>query len=356
MSYADVQIVVAVHDLRRQVGRAVASVLQSAPPRTEVLVVAHDLAPECVESLVPERLRPAVRVIEHRDGIRSPSGTFNAGLAAARADYVGLLGSDDSYQPGAVASWLAIGRRANADAVLARVEYSAGALVRTPPARPLRRHRLDLVKDRLSYRSAPLGLVRRAAIDELGLGFTPGLATGEDLAFTVRLWSGGRTLELARRSPAYVIGDDAPLRVTFTARTVSDELACVLDVLDQPWFPQLPVTARRSVCTKMLRIHVFGAVYHRRDGVTWPDEDREALALVAGRLVDEVPTLVRALSSADRTLLALVRDARSPASALTRAGVDRRRHGRPSTVVTPDVRGLLAVDGPLRTMVASALW
>lgn len=85
-----------------------------------------------------------------------------------------------------------------ADAVLARIESADGTLTRTPPARPRRRHRLDPVRDRLAYRSAPLGLLRRATIERLGLRFPTGLSTGEDLPFTTRLWTAG---PVCRRPP-----------------------------------------------------------------------------------------------------------------------------------------------------------
>ncbi|WP_354002670.1 glycosyltransferase [Occultella kanbiaonis] len=81
--------------------------------------------------------RDQVRFLEHHDEFRSASGPFNAGMDAATAPYVCIMGSDDTLMPGALSSWFWRAERSGADAVMARLELGGDRrLVRTPPTRP----------------------------------------------------------------------------------------------------------------------------------------------------------------------------------------------------------------------------
>lgn len=190
-----VDVVIAVHTAQRPIARAVSSALAS-PVRVRVTVVAHNLDPALIEdNLAGVAVPPgsSVRVLAFTDTTRSPAGPFNHGLDAAQAPYAAVMGSDDRLAPGAIASWLALARRTGAAAVVARLatahpDGAVAAVVPTPPTRPWRTTMLDGVRDRLSYRSAPLGLLDRAALERLGLRFTLGHEVGEDVAFVTRLW------------------------------------------------------------------------------------------------------------------------------------------------------------------------
>src|SRR5699024_12384833 len=131
-------------------------------------------------------------------------------------DYIAIMGSDDVLQPGASSSWYWLARRHRAEAVIARLER-AGRVVPTPPTRPLRRTRLDGVKDRLCYRSAPLGLVSREVVTRLGLRLGEEVAVGDDGGLGARLWFHARGV-FDRRGPACVIGEGAAERGTHAPR------------------------------------------------------------------------------------------------------------------------------------------
>ena len=105
--------------------------------------------------------------------------------------------------------------------MVTRLRHAAGPVVPTPPVRPGRTRRLDGTRDRLSYRSAPLGLVRREAFPSLRL--TEGAPVGGDIAFVLALWFSGRSISYDRTGPAYVIGADAVDRVTFRPKPVAEE-------------------------------------------------------------------------------------------------------------------------------------
>lgn len=350
-----VDVVVAVHQDNRPVERAVASALADAPEGTRVVVVCHHVPPQAIRRRLPDALLDRVELVPFEDGVASAAGPFNAGLARSRAAYVSIMGSDDFLRPGALRAWLALAEDTGTHAVLARVEHQDGRLVRTPPTRlGRRRQRLDLVKDRLAYRTAPLGLLRRATLEEHDVRLEPGLPTGEDLGFGVRLWALGNTV-YAAAAPAYVVGADAVQRVTLTTRPVRADLECCVRLVSAPWFERLAEPQRRAVVVKLVRVHAFGAIANRRSLASWAAEDRADLSACVSRVLAASPAARRHLSLAEERLLAAALDPASPDARLRALSDRRARHGRWDTVATRDPRGLLSAQGPGRLMAASAL-
>lgn len=367
----EIDVVIAVHTAQRPVARAVASALAAAAPArpatgapvpVRVTVVAHNIDPASITANLAAVLVPpwaSVRVLEFTDDTRSPAGPFNHGLDAAQAPYVAVMGSDDRLAPGAIASWVSLARRTGAAAVIARLakahpDGSVVAVVPTPPARPLRSVGLDGVRDRLAYRSAPLGLIDRSALERLGLRFTLGHEVGEDVAFVTRLWFSGEQIAFDRRGPAYLIQDDAGDRITAIARPVPAELSFLVDLVGQGWFAALPIAARRSAAVKFLRIHVFGLLLNRT-AQFWTPDQRAALSDVANLVLRSAPGCERVLSRADLAVLRAVADPASGVEQLVALAHERRRHGRPATVLTGDLRRIAAREAPLRLMAASIM-
>ncbi len=308
----DVDVIVAVHDLRREFVRAVGSALGGeggaddggcpvggvgradddgggragagdprSGARVRVTVVAHNLEASVVDAaldaggLAEARRDGRVRVIELADGVPSPAGPFTLGLDRAEAMYVSIMGSDDRLEPGALAAWWRIAEARGSAAVLAPMRLDTGRLIRNPVPRPFAGRwwpaPLDPVRDRLAPRSAPLGLLRREVVERLGLRLTPGLRTGEDIGFSARLWFSGERLDLDRTAPVYVIGTDAAERVSAGAKPVEVELAAVRLLRDEPWVEALGPAQRRALAVAMLRVHVLGAVARRGARGDWAD-------------------------------------------------------------------------------------
>ena len=371
-----VEVIIAVHDLRRRVDRAVASILRQGDG-VSALVVCHNLDADAVrDSLGDLGRQDRVSFLAHHDALASPSGPFNAGIRRSSAQWVSIMGSDDELADGAVAAWLAAAEP-DTDAVIPRlVRGEARNLVRSPPARPLRRGRgVDAVKDRLSYRSAPLGLVRRASVAHLQLELEEGARNGGDLPFATDLWFGGRIVS-ALDGPPYIEHADAPVRVTHVAKPVAEELAPVERLVASPSLIGRPRAEREAIAVKLFRRNVKGAVLKRDGGHGLTAPDLVALARVCSDLVACAPRLPRILSRADARLLALLRAQEDPAGALGTAGAS----SAPADVAAADVAAdvavafhatehlrsagvLLAADprmtwhreAPLRYMTASAL-
>ncbi|WP_069385644.1 glycosyltransferase family A protein [Cellulosimicrobium cellulans] len=351
MTALDVDVVIAVHSPERCVERAVGSVLYGTSSPVRVTVVAHDLDPAVVVGRLGGLARDArVRVVGFVDGVRSPAGPFNHGLDLASAAYTSVLGSDDLLEPGAVDSWLARARRDDADVVVARQRHGGGRPIRTPVTRPWRTRSLDAVRDRLAYRSAPLGLVSRSRFG--GLRFTSGVAVGEDVAYVAELWFGGARVSLDR-GPAYVVMDDAADRTTMEARSVDAELAYLDVALDVA--SGLDAAQRTALATKLLRVHVFGVVHNRPEPSFWQMDARRDLAIAAAKILEAAPDAAAPLSRADHELLRAITDAAVPVGTLLQAASARRRFGRPATLVPADLRRLFHREAPPRFMAASVL-
>ncbi|MBT1003035.1 glycosyltransferase family 2 protein [Paenarthrobacter sp. DKR-5] len=355
-----VDVVIAVHNAARPVRRAVESVFAAglAPGRdggVRVSVVCHNVPVEEIRALFPSPLAEQVRFLSCADGIPSPAGPFNTGLAAADAEYVSIMGSDDTLEPGALADWLEVARCCTSDAVIAPQRHAGGAKVRTPPVRVGRRRHLDPVKDRLSYRTAPLGLVRTAEIRRQGLAFSAGRRSGEDQEFSSKLWFGGGRIDYARGAGRYVVGADAADRITSARRPVAEDLGFATDLVAGEWFRHLPQRARTAIVTKILRVHVFGMVLARAGGDGWSAADRQALAEAAGALTAAAPGARRLLSVADNRLLQSILDPGSPEAVLVRRAHERRRFGRPATVFAAGLTAQFNPEAPLRFIAASAL-
>lgn len=348
-----VDLIIAVHDPSRPLQRAVDSV--TGTPGVTVTVVCHNISRDEIAATLTGEALDAVRLLELSDGIRSAAGPFNHGIAASRATYVSIMGSDDYLEPGALAAWTAQADRESLTALIAPERHASGRPVRTPPVRPFRRGLLDGVKDRLAYRTAPLGLVRREAVGRLGLEFAPGLATGDDQAFSAKLWFSGEAVAYAHRAPRYVVGDDAEQRVTLAPRALSDELRFVDELLGDPWFARLSPAPRTALAIKLTRVHVFSAASRLSDRDEWTEPDRRYLTGLLRRLESAAPGFARPLSIADRRLLDALAAGGARGGDIRALCAARRRFGRPSTLVARDLRGQLAVEGPLRFAVASAL-
>lgn len=347
-----VDVVIPVHEVSRPIERAVASVLRNDVP-LRVTVVAHDLDSDAVRARLGALADdPRVRLTEHRDGLRRPAGPFNHGLDLATAAFVSVMGSDDELEPHAIDSWHRRAVRDGAEAVIPLLAHAGGRPVPTPPTRPLRVRRLALTKDRLSYRSAPLGLVSRSRFSDLRFDTT--VATGEDIGYVTTVWSRATRVSFDRRGPAYLVHSDADTRTSTTTRPVTADLGFIDPLLASDDFRALSAAARASVVVKILRINVIGAVHNRR-AAAWPDDDRASLARAVGVLRAAAPAAEQPLSLVDRRILDLAADEGSATASLLAQTSRRTSRLAPESLVARSLTGTLHREGPLRMAAASVL-
>ena len=323
-----VDVVIAAHDPGRRVDRAVSSVLDGTTTAVRVTVVAHGIpATAFHDQLAAQRDDRRLRVVEFADGVPSPAGPFRHGLDLADGDFVSIMGSDDFLEPGAIDAWAAHAHRHHTDYLIAGLRDQGGAVWRDPLTRPLRRLRLDPVRDRLDYRAAPLGLIRRAFLDRIGIGLTEGLATGEDIELGLALVNLDGRVDVAAGQPSYVIGADAPQRVTLLSRAAAAEFEALVLLTGRAWIGRLDRRRRRAIAIKLWRMNVIPAMLLRPDPAHWTHEDLGALGSIADWLASLSPVAARSLS---RTEAALADAAGRRNEAAIAAAVAFARAARPA--------------------------
>ncbi|MER3388729.1 MAG: glycosyltransferase family A protein [Microcella sp.] len=356
-----VEVIVPVHDRGRPLARAVQSVATSGlrwGEQVVVTVVAHNLPLDAVHGMLAELpVEAVVEVLECADGLPSPAGPRTLALERSRARYVSFLDSDDWFEPGALAHWLRLAERHSLAAVIAPERHASGRAVLNPPVRALHAGALHPRRDRLPYRTALRGLLQREAILEEGLRFSEGVTNGSDQPVSLGLWFSGRPVRFASRAPAYVLGDDAPSRVTRTPQPLDAEVAASAQLLRGGRLRSLALRDRQLVATKMVRIHLLPGLALRTPDVA---DDRAAheCALAAEFLHlarDAAPGLERSLSRTDESLVELLLATELDLESVRGLLTQRRRFTRPSTLLTRRAGDALRRDAPLRLAAASAL-
>lgn len=344
----EVDVIIAVHDAARPIERAVASVLTSASVH-RAIVVCHDL--EAVQirqrlGVLADDVR--VTILEFRDGVQSPAGPFNHGLAHSEAAYVAVMGSDDTVTDGAFDAWVAAAVDSAAHMVIAPIRLAGGSRVPTPPTQ--RRRGLQGARDRLAFRAAPLGIISRERFGTLR--FTEGVPTGEDLAYSTHIWFSDAVIVRAEAPAYYVIHDDN-VRVTFSRRPVSEDIRAVGQLLDLEETHALSARDRRALAVKLWRVNLFGAVHYRAG--RWGQGDRVAAAQLAQRISDFSPESIAVLSRAEGRLRTAILDSTSPDTRVDELSQQRRRFLSVGALVPVRLSALFAHDAPLRFSAATWL-
>lgn len=108
--------ILAAFKARDTIERAIDSALAQTGVSAEVIVI-DDCSPDDTAEIVNAYTDPRVRLIQLEKN-RGPGGARNAGLAAARGDWIVILDSDDAISPGRTARMIAQAKRAGAQIVV----------------------------------------------------------------------------------------------------------------------------------------------------------------------------------------------------------------------------------------------
>jgi hypothetical protein len=351
-----VDVVIACHDPARPIERAVRSVLADPgpPDAVRVTVVAHGIPGAPLADRLSE-VEGWWRVEEFADGIRSPAGPFNHGLALAEGEYCAVMGSDDFLEPGTMTRWIDHARREQPDALIGAIRIDGFPVMPNPLARVGRTRRLDAAKDRLFYRTAPLGLIRTATMRDMSLRMTEGVRVGEDFEFGIRLFAEASRLDFAAGSPCYVIGVDAAERTTHARLSVEETFAPIVRLLDAGIVRRLTPAHRLALAVKLVRVSVIGYARSRPRESDWDGEDEVVyLADLLARLVALAPRVLAPFNIQDRRVLDALRpgaDVRRVVAAVARAAAAGRRE----RWLTPDLVHSFARESTLRRYVLYVL-
>jgi glycosyltransferase involved in cell wall biosynthesis len=184
----EISVVLATYNRRHSLPRAIASVQGQGGTRFE-LVIVDDASSDGTLAYLATLADPRIRVITC-DRNRGPSAARNSGLAAARADIVAFLDSDDTYRPGRLAAPLAAfaadtGLVATLSAAVKHDRSGARdacvpAVKLAPPA-----FEWALICDLVPVEATSITVRRQAAL--AAGGFCESLRLTEDREFLIRL-------------------------------------------------------------------------------------------------------------------------------------------------------------------------
>lgn len=357
-----IEVVIPVHDVERPIERGIRSVLDQQSGLAAlgvdlgVTVVWHNL-PSGTDGTLPSDLDVHQHVSQLRfsDGVKSAAGPRNFALAQSQAKYLSFLDSDDYLEAGSLEAWWAAAEANNAAAVVAPLRTPEGSILASPRIRPSKPLVLDAVRDGLAYRTVPYGLLRRAALEAIGFRYAEGLRTGEDIEAALRLWFRSDVVCYPYGAPAYHQTDDSgDSRVTSSLAPLGDEFQWLERLMGYDWLQKAPLSQRRAIALKLLRVHGIGALLRRADyqplpgtGPVWNAKERQYWSAMTDRLFRFAGGGLPALSRRDA---ALTREAAMAGdiSELRTAVAHHQSAGRKGDLLTESPFAVFARDSVLR--------
>lgn len=283
MSDKEVELIVRFHDLSRSdlLQRCFSSVLKE--PAVGIVLVLHNLELSQLNFDLPEK----VKVVELSGKYGQPGAASNAGLRETTAQWVGILDSDDYYQPGAISTMLSRAKKDRANGIIAPLQKQGKRNRSLLPT--LKNSSLSPVKDGLFYQTAPLGLFSRELIAFGEAPFLEQVVTGEDIRVTARMWTApGARISYYPKDPAYVVCNDAADR-TSKPRTIVEMGAAWEEIWQTPFVKRWNQQTRHALAVKIARTHVLDAIRQRPEVKDWNEQDLVWMREYLTRLRSEDP-------------------------------------------------------------------
>lgn len=267
MSDTEVQLIVRFHDLSRSelLKRCFSSVLKE--PAVGIVLVLHNLLSSQLSFEIPDK----VKVVELSGKYGQPGAASNAGLRETTAQWVGILDSDDYYQPGAISTMLSRAKKDGANGVIAPLQHPGKTNFWFLPT--LKKSALSPVKDGLFYRTAPHGIFHKHLMTLDEDPFLENVATGEDMRVTARMWTApGARISYYPKDPAYVLSNDASDRAS-KPRAIAEMGAAWEEIWQTLFVQRWNQQTRHALAVKIARIHVLGAILQRPEVKDWDEKD-----------------------------------------------------------------------------------
>ena len=119
-----ITVIIPLYNHERFIRQAIDSVFQQTYPNIELIVIddgSTDRSADVAEAAIHQQQTRMARLIRQKN--RGPHEAMNAGLAAAKGDFLTFLNSDDFYHPERLSTCLAEMEKSNADCSLSYVHY-----------------------------------------------------------------------------------------------------------------------------------------------------------------------------------------------------------------------------------------
>ncbi|MGC5796068.1 glycosyltransferase family 2 protein [Sphingomonas sp. NFX23] len=198
-------VVVPLYDKATTILATLASVCAQTWPATEIVVV-DDGSRDGGDVLVAALDEPRIRLIRQANG--GPAAARNAGVGAARGDWVALIDGDDLWHGEHLATLAAVIAAVPDSALVATASrmIAPGDAVPDLPRHPVTSRRIDFFRDYgPDLLNASSAAVRRDVW--LKVGGMPPVPSGEDMAFWITLAVDHAMAVSDRPTSCYVRGD-----------------------------------------------------------------------------------------------------------------------------------------------------
>lgn len=210
---ADLSVVIPLHDKAPFIARTLASIEAQRPAPAEVVVIDDGSNDESAALVAHIAARSPLTIRLIRQDNRGVSAARNAGMRAARRDWIAFLDADDAYLPGALAAFERARRAVPGAEVIFGEVCHAGQ--DTSPATALSEAPVLFLSDYFAHLvgggpeiTASAVMIRRGALIRAG-GFPEGVTVGEDSDTWFRLGCEARFAYLPAPVARYHIEDGA---------------------------------------------------------------------------------------------------------------------------------------------------
>ena len=266
-----VSVVIAAYEAATFVSRAIASALNQAGVTLEVIVVddaSSDSTTDVVEGLRLQDRR--VRLVRRRQN-GGPSAARNAGISAARGDWIAILDADDVFAPKRLIRLLALAREQQVDLIADNVCYYDWHTKLTSPAQATLGvpHRVVSAATFVEHARPYTGsldwglfkpMVQRAFLLRHGIKYAEYSRHGEDFLFVFDcLLAGGHYIVSEEAGYLYTLRGSGLSRTTvdyFSMARQSLELLKRPDVVGDALL-QLNLRARVGAVRRLARQRLF---------------------------------------------------------------------------------------------------
>lgn len=255
-------IVISAHDPSRPVQRAVDSVLACA--QAKALVVAHNLEPSALGLQADSRLE----IMRVDGGKGFPGVPYNAGCSKVSTPYIGILASDDYFSPGALDALIMRIENDNADCVIVPLHFQGKRNI--SPLRTFRSRNLSANRDRLFYRTAPLGIFR-TEFYKSAVPLEEDLNTGEDMSTSAYLWTQAKRISYYKEDPSYFVTDEAETRASAGNYSLNTAGEGWLRVWKQPFVQNWNKSQKISLSVKLVRTNLLQVLMRNHASISNED-------------------------------------------------------------------------------------
>ena len=135
-------------------------------------------------------------------------------------------------------------------------------------------------------------------------------------------------------------------------RSVDEDFAFLDELESLPWFAAAPRNVRTAIVVKLIRIHLFDAIFARAGSDESLRTHRDDLLVLVRRFGGLAPGVQRLLSIADRAVIDRLAQPDSTAEDITSALAARQVYLSPATLIPRNPARFLSRQGPFRTLLA----